>query len=327
MKPLLEGKQVEVEFTSLETKTAAVRGVDFALYPGQIVGIVGESGCGKSALLKAITQLNPPHMTRTSGQILYRGDNLLSYSQKQMRQVRGRHIGMIFQDPMTSLNPTMTVGNQIMEGYLQHFPRATKKAARERTLDILQAVDIREPQELLTRYPYTLSGGMRQRAMIAIALACEPALLLADEPTTALDVTVQDQILALLRQIRDRSQTTILLITHDMGVVASLCDQVLVMYAGKIVESAPVNELFSSPQHPYTQKLLKAIPTIDAPKELPLLSIEGRPPTLTQPIRGCAFCKRCPSAMRICEEEQPPYFLRGVDHSSACFLHDPRRHP
>ena len=325
MKPILEGKQVEVEFTSLETTTTAVRGVDFTLYPGQIVGIVGESGCGKSALLKAITQLNPPHMTRTSGQIFYRGEDLLAYSHKQMRQVRGRHIGMIFQDPMTSLNPTMTIGNQIMEGYLQHFPRATRKEAKERAFDILKAVDIHEPQELLTRYPYTLSGGMRQRAMIAIALACEPALLLADEPTTALDVTVQAQILALLRHIRNRSQTTILLVTHDMGVVASLCDQVFVMYAGKIVESAPVDELFSSPQHPYTQKLLQAIPTIDALKEIPLLSIEGSPPTLTHSILGCAFCKRCPSAMRICAETQPPSFQKGIDHLCACFLHDPRR--
>lgn len=325
MTPILEGRQVEVDFISTETTTTAVRGVDFALYPGQIVGIVGESGCGKSALLKAITQLNPPHMTRTRGQILYRGNDLLSYSQQQMCHIRGRHIGMIFQDPMTSLNPTMTIGKQIMEGYLQHFPRATLKQAKENALDILKAVEIQDPELIFKRYSYTLSGGMRQRAMIAIALACEPTLLLADEPTTALDVTVQAQILELLRQIRARSQTTILLITHDMGVVANLCDRVLVMYAGKIVESAPLNTLFHSPQHPYTQKLLQAIPSMDTPKDRPLLSIEGRPPTLTQALRGCAFCKRCSSAMRICAEAEPPLFQKGTEHYSACFLHDPRR--
>jgi oligopeptide/dipeptide ABC transporter ATP-binding protein len=327
MKKLLEVKKLNVTFSSRGEVLHAVRGLDFSLYESEIVGIVGESGCGKSAAVKSLTQLNPRHTTLTQGNILYEGRDLLTCSERQMRQVRGKEIGMIFQDPMTSLNPTMKIGEQIMEGYLQHFPKAGRKKAKQRALTLLHEVGIPAPDELFNAYPHTLSGGMRQRVMIALALACEPKILLADEPTTALDVTIQAQILHLLKKLQETTKISILLITHDMSIIANLCDRVLVMYAGKIVENTTSSRLFSSPQHPYTKKLLAAIPRLDQPKTQRLLSIEGRPPHLTHAFLGCGFCSRCDEAMAICQGEDPPLFEPHEEHFSACFKHDPRCSP
>jgi oligopeptide/dipeptide ABC transporter ATP-binding protein len=316
---LLDIQGLEVVFTGRDQAVHAVRGVDFTMGRGEIVGIVGESGCGKSALLSALTRLHPPRTTTLKGQVLYQGNNLLAYSEAKMRTVRGKQIGMIFQDPMTSLNPTLTIGVQLMEGYLHHFPRGHRGDAKKRALQLLEAVEL--SADLLDRYPHTLSGGMRQRVMIALALMCEPALLLADEPTTALDVTVQSHLLHLLRRIRERTGTAILLITHDLGVLGSLCDRVLVMYAGKLVERAPLSTLWTKAQHPYTRRLLEAIPSLSAPKGQPLPSIPGRPPTLSGTLHGCAFAPRCAHATERCKNEEPPlYSVHG--HASACFLHE-----
>jgi len=323
-KKLLDVKDLHVRFSTSRGQLHAVRGIHFSIYEGETVGIVGESGCGKSAAVKALTRLNPRYTTHLEGEVLYEGNNLLNYSEAQMRGVRGKEISMIFQDPMTSLNPTMTIGNQILEGYAQHFPSTPKAKARLTVLEMLRKVGIPFPEERFNAYPHTLSGGMRQRVMIALALACEPKILLADEPTTALDVTIQAQILDLLKFIQKETGTSILLITHDMSVIANVCDRVLVMYAGKIIESASVETLFSHPQHPYTQRLLAAIPRLDQPKDQPLLSIEGAPPNLIHSLKGCSFCPRCREAMTICKQEDPPTFEVKENHLSACLKHDAR---
>jgi oligopeptide transport system ATP-binding protein len=324
MKKLLDIRNLHVKFLTLGSSLHAVRGIDFHLYEGETLGIVGESGCGKSATAKALMQLTPRHTSSLEGEVYYRDENLLSFSERKMQDIRGKEIGMIFQDPMTSLNPTTKVGQQIMEGYRRHFPKTSLKQARQIALEILHKVGIPHPEERFESYPHTLSGGMRQRVMIALALACQPKILIADEPTTALDVTIQAQILDLLQEIQKETQTSIVLITHDMSVVAKMCDRVIVMYAGQIVECAPVDELFSSPQHPYTQRLLAAIPHLNQAKDHPLIPIDGTPPNLSHPLKGCGFCARCPQAMNVCAKNVPPLFLIGNDHYSACFQHDPR---
>jgi oligopeptide transport system ATP-binding protein len=325
MSPLLQVRNLHVRFSMQGSPLYAVRGVNFDLYPGKTLGIVGESGCGKSVTAKSLLQLNPRHTTSFEGEALYQGKNLLTLSEKQMQSVRGKEISMIFQDPMTSLNPTTKVGKQIMEGYLRHYPHTSLKDARRIAIETLHKVGIPDPEVRFEAYPHTLSGGMRQRAMIALALSCKAKLLIADEPTTALDVTIQAQILDLLKTLQKETGLSILLITHDLSVVAKMCDEVLVMYAGKVVEQAPVEQLFATPQHPYTQRLLQAIPRIDQHKGHPLLSIEGTPPNLSLPLSGCGFCARCPQAMKICQLQIPPIFSVGSAHHSACFLHDPRR--
>ena len=325
MKELLQVQDLQVKFRTSKGLLHAVRKISFSMYPGEIVGIVGESGCGKSAAIKALSQIHHRSSCEIGGKILYNDQDLLTFSEDQMRKVRGKEISMIFQDPMTSLNPTMPIGKQIMEGYLQHFPEAGKVAAKEKALQMLLKVGIPFPLERFYDYPHMLSGGMRQRVMIAIALACEPKLLLADEPTTALDVTIQAQILELLKSIQKEMQTAILLITHDLGVVANFCSRILVMYAGKIIEQAPVEELFCNPQHPYTKLLIAAIPRMDQNKEQKLLSIAGTPPNLLRELQGCSFCPRCPYAMKICMDQDPPLFMPAREHTSACFLHDKRR--
>jgi oligopeptide transport system ATP-binding protein len=324
MKKLLDVRKLHVKFHTLGRTLHAVRGIDFFINEGETLGIVGESGCGKSATAKALMQLNPRHTSELTGEIFYREENLLSFSEKKMQSIRGKELGMIFQDPMTSLNPTLRVGRQVMEGYLRHFPNTSEAQARKIALDTLSKVGIPHPEERFDAYPHTLSGGMRQRAMIAVALACEPKLLLADEPTTALDVTIQAQILDLLKKIQQETKTSILLITHDMSVVAKMCDRVMVMYAGQVVECATVDEIFTAPQHPYTQRLLSAIPRLNQPKDHPLTPIEGTPPNLSYPLKGCGFCARCPDAMNICAVSQPPLFEIGSQHFSACFKHDAR---
>jgi oligopeptide transport system ATP-binding protein len=324
LQKVLDVRSLHVKFRTLGGMLHAVRGVDFYIREGETLGIVGESGCGKSATVKALLQLNPRHTTEFSGEILYRNTNLLSFSERKMQSIRGKEIGMIFQDPMTSLNPTLKVGRQIMEGYLRHFSHASEAQARQVALETLTKVGIPHPEERFDVYPHMLSGGMRQRTMIALALACKPKILLADEPTTALDVTIQAQILSLLKQIQQETKTSILLITHDMSVIAKMCDRVIVMYAGQIVECASVSEIFFRPQHPYTQGLLSAIPRLDQPKEHPLIPIKGTPPNLSHPLKGCGFCARCPEAMNICAADPPPLFETGEKHFSACFKHDPR---
>ncbi|MBS0647842.1 MAG: ABC transporter ATP-binding protein [Verrucomicrobia bacterium] len=315
---MIEVKDLEITIRTQSHKIQAVRGVSFKLNEGEKLGIVGESGCGKTILMKSLLQLLPPTASVDRGEIWYEGKDLVKLQEKELQKIRGKEIGMIFQDPMTSLNPTLKVGYQITEGYLRHFPSATKKEAEARALELLVQVGIPEPQLRLEQYPHVLSGGLRQRIVIALALAAEPRILIADEPTTALDVTVQAQILDLLQHLQKGKST--LLITHDLSLVAAFCDRVLVMYAGQIVEEADVEELFARPMHPYTQKLLQSIPRIDGKGER-LLPIAGSPPDLSQPIQGCAFCPRCVESMHICREKHPPFFEKKV----RCWLLDPRR--
>jgi oligopeptide transport system ATP-binding protein len=311
---MIKVKNLRVTIKSQGQKIEAVRDVSFNLHEGERLGIVGESGCGKTILMKSLLQLLPSTAVIESGEIWYQGTDLAQLSEKELQKIRGKEIGMIFQDPMTSLNPTLKIGYQIAEGYLRHFP-VTKKEAEARALELLTLVGISEPELRLQQYPHLLSGGIRQRAVIALALAAQPQVLIADEPTTALDVTVQAQILDLLHQL----QKTTLLVTHDLSLVAAFCDRVLVMYAGQIVEEADVKDLFAHPKHPYTQRLLQSIPRIDGKGER-LLPIAGSPPDLSTPIEGCPFCSRCTEAMHICRTESPPLF-----EQTRCWLLDPRR--
>lgn len=318
--PLLRVNNLHVSFRLPKKLLHAVRGASFVLNEGEILGIVGESGCGKSTMAKALVKLLPSSCM-ISGEVLYENSNLVELSESQLQKIRGKHIASIFQDPMSSLNPTTKIGLQIVEGYLQHFPKSTFKEAKEYALDLLELVGIPQPSLRFDEYPHTLSGGMRQRVMIALALASKPKLLIADEPTTALDVTIQAQILDLMMRIKEKTQTSILLITHDLSVVAGYCNRVLVMYAGKIIESADVDQLFEYPDHPYTKRLLESIPRLDMPKNVPLLPIEGSPPDLTQTLKGCAFCTRCTQAMNICILEDPPLKEVHPGHKIACWQH------
>lgn len=321
MSALLEIRDLNVTFGLRGKPLHAVRGIQYAVHREETIGIVGESGCGKSAAAKALVQLLPAHNTQITGTISYKGKNLLDCSEREMQRIRGKEIGMVFQDPMTSLNPTMKIGPQVMEGIFRHFPDISRRAAQNQAIEMLEKVGIPSPEERFHAYPHMLSGGLRQRTMIALALVCHPELLIADEVTTALDVTIQAQILELLQQMKNALKMSVILITHDMSVVAHFCDRVLVMYAGKIVEDAPVSTLFTNPQHPYTRKLLQAIPRLDQPKEKRLQSIEGMPPNLSAQIPGCAFCPRCDVAMPICAAKPPPLFEVEPAHYAACFLH------
>ncbi len=312
MKPLIEVKNLHVTIHPYQ----AVRGVSFTLYEGEKLGIVGESGCGKTILMKTLLRLLPSNATIDSGEIIYQSQDLCQLCEKQLQKIRGKEIGMIFQDPMTALNPTMKIGAQIAEGYLQHFPSATSHSAKMRALELLIQVGVPDPELRLEQYPHLLSGGLRQRALIALALAAEPQVLIADEPTTALDVTIQAQILHLLRDLQQNKST--LLITHDLSLIASFCDRVLVMYAGQIVEEALVEDLFAHPQHPYTERLLQSIPRIDQKLEK-LIPIPGTPPDLSTPPSGCSFCPRCPKAFDICHSTTPPLFSSKT-HSARCWL-------
>ncbi|ELK40966.1 oligopeptide ABC transporter ATP-binding protein [Brevibacillus agri BAB-2500] len=294
----------------------AVNGVSFDLKQGETIGIVGESGSGKSVTSTAILGLIPsPPGKIERGSILFEGKELTKLSQAEMRKIRGNEISMIFQDPMTSLNPVFTVGNQIMEVIRLH-QQLDKKAARERAIEMLKLVGIPEPEKRLEQYPHEFSGGMRQRVMIAIALACNPKLLIADEPTTALDVTVQAQILDLMKKLQDDLQTSIIMITHDLGVVWESCQKVLVMYAGNTVEYATVEDLYQNPLHPYTWGLLDSQIKSDTAGKLP--SIPGNPPDLREDIAGCYFAPRCPYAKDKCLSERPPLVEAGPNHLVAC---------
>jgi oligopeptide transport system ATP-binding protein len=323
MKKLLDVKNLSVSFHVYGGEVQAVRNISFDVKEGEAVAIVGESGSGKSVTAQTIMRLiqTPPGVIK-AGEVLLDGQDLLKLSEKEMQKVRGNKIGMIFQDPMTSLNPTMTVGKQIIEGLIKH-EHLSNRMAKARVIDLLKMVGIPNPETRINQYPHQFSGGMRQRVMIAIALSCSPSLLIADEPTTALDVTIQAQILRLMKDLQQRTKTSIILITHDLGIVADLCDRVFVMYAGQIIETGTKREILRNPQHPYTKGLLKSLPRLDQNKGEPLVPIFGTPPDLIKPPQGCGFCSRCDYAMRICETEIPdPTPISGTQ-MVRCWLQHP----
>jgi oligopeptide transport system ATP-binding protein len=316
---LLEVKNLKTSFFTHVGEVQAVRGVDFDLKAGEALGIVGESGSGKSVTSLSLMQLLQYPGTIKEGSILFEGDEIVTKSVKEMRRIRGNDIAMIFQDPMTSLNPVYTIGDQIMEAILEHQD-VTKHQAREKAIKMLELVGIPSPEKRIDNYPHEFSGGMRQRAMIAIALSCEPKLLIADEPTTALDVTIQAQILELMKELKEKINTAIILITHDLGVVADLCSRIIVMYGGLIMEEGTVEDIFYEPKHPYTMGLLKSVPKLNNDKRERLVPIDGTPPDLIKPPTGCPFYARCQYSMKICQEQQPPFFSAGKGHRSACWL-------
>jgi peptide/nickel transport system ATP-binding protein len=314
--PLLELRRLAVSFATDDGTVQAVDGIDLALQRGRTLGLVGESGCGKSVTSLAVMGLLPPENSQVSGEVHFEGRDLLKIAPKELRDLRGARLAMIFQEPMTSLNPAYTIGNQIIEA-IQRHQGLNAAAARARAIAVLKLVRISNPEKRVDDYPHKLSGGMRQRAMIAMALACGPQLLIADEPTTALDVTIQAQILDLMRGLRRDTGTAIILITHDLGVVAEMADDVAVMYAGQIVERAPVASLFARPEHPYTVGLLGSIPKLDQKRER-LPSIEGRVPDMAHPPKGCRFAARCPFVEPACRDAVPPLIEVAPDHLSRC---------
>ena len=317
---LLEVKGLKVRFATEDGTVHAVDGVDFELDRGKVLGIVGESGSGKSVTAMTILGLTRDRNTRFEGEVDYKGQNLLEMSESRLRDVRGNEIAMIFQDPMTSLNPVYNVGDQIVEAIMTH-EGTTKKDAKRRAVELLRQVGIPNAQQRASDYPHQFSGGMRQRAMIAMALSCNPDVLIADEPTTALDVTIQAQILELLDNLRADFDSSVILITHDLGVVAEVADEIIVMYAGRVVERGSKRDVFYDPQHPYTWGLLGSIPRLDRPKPKKLHSIEGTPPSLINLPRGCKFRPRCPHAFEKCQEE--PELKNRVEargHLDRCWL-------
>ncbi len=316
----LEIRNLQVEFDTFGGVVKAVRGVSYAVAPGQTLAVVGESGCGKSVTVQAVMGLIPrPPGRVTSGSALLKGGvDLLALTEAEARQYRARDIAMIFQDPMTSLNPTMRIGDQIAESLVVHKGMSWE-ASRAEAIRLLDRTRIPEASSRSRQYPFEFSGGMLQRAMIAVAVACRPAVLIADEPTTALDVTIQDQVLELMREIQREEKMAIVLITHDLGVVARMADEVAVMYAGQIVEQGPVGSIFKNSSHPYTLGLRQAMPSSDGSRTR-LLPIEGSPPDLFRPPVGCGYCARCPFAMQVCEFHSPPLFDVGSGQSSACWL-------
>ena len=315
--PLLEIENLKVIFHGDRgSATHAVDGLDLTIQRGQTLGLVGESGCGKTATALSVMGLLPKASAEVSGRIRFDGAELLSLPDRAMRNLRGDRLAMIFQEPMTSLNPSYSIGEQIAESLVRHRG-LSRGEARARTVELLRLVKIPSPEQRVDDYPHRLSAGMRQRTMIALALACDPELLIADEPTTALDVTIQAQILALMRELKASTGIAIILITHDLGVVAEICDHVAVMYAGEIVEYAPVGALFATPQHPYTIGLLGSIPRLDVKAE-ELAAIEGMVPSLAELPAGCRFAPRCPFVWERCRQALPPLAVVGPDHRSRC---------
>ena len=316
-------KNLKVSFATPVKELVAVRGISYQLNQGETLALVGESGCGKTVSALSILRLieEPPGKIM-SGEILFNGKDLLKLTKRELQVHRGKDIAMVFQDPMTSMNPVLTIGEQIIETILRHTS-LSRKEAREKSLKLLEQVEIASPKEKLDQYPHQLSGGMRQRAMIAMALSCSPRILIADEPTTALDVLIQAQILDLLKKIKNETQMSILLITHDLGVVAEIAKRVMVMYAGEIVESGPVLDLFRSPLHPYTIGLMKSIPTLKPTqgKLSKLNEISGVVPSLSQIPSGCPFHPRCPSAETRCKTEKPKLKKIANEYSVSCWLH------
>ena len=304
-KRLLDVEDLAVSFQTYAGEVQAVRGTNFFVDKGETLAIVGESGCGKSVTAQTIMKLIPMPPGRIKrGSIMFDGKDIVKLKDKEMQSICGSEISMIFQDPMTSLNPTMKIGKQIMEVLIKH-QKLSKSDARDRAIEMLRLVGLPTPEKRVDQYPHEFSGGMRQRAMIAIALACNPKLLIADEPTTALDVTIQAQIMDLMRDLQEELDTAIILITHDLGVVADVADRVAVMYAGVIVETGNLEEIFYNPQHPYTWGLLRSVPRLDIEEGEKLIPIDGTPPDLVAPPKGCPFTDRCDYAMKICEREYP----------------------
>lgn len=320
MESLIEVKDLRTSLRKKEGFVHIIEEVNFSMKSGEILGIVGESGCGKSMTALSILRLLPtPPVYITGGEILFEGRDLLKLNKNEMRHIRGNKISMIFQEPMTSLNPVYTVGKQITEAILLH-QNLNKAEAKLKAVEMLRMVGIPSPEQRVREFPHQLSGGMRQRVMIAMALSCQPKLLIADEPTTALDVTIQAQILDELKRLQSQLNTSIIMITHDLGVVADMAHNVMVMYAGKIVEYGTVREIFKSPMHPYTVGLLKSIPRLDQTVKK-LYMIDGIVPTLGSMPKGCRFCPRCPRAMDICKEKEPALLKQG-GHDVRCWLYN-----
>ncbi|NLP37418.1 MAG: ABC transporter ATP-binding protein [Firmicutes bacterium] len=316
---LVEIKNLRLSFFTPAGEVKALNDVSIRMKEGDVLGIVGESGSGKSVTAYSLMGLVPHPGRIIGGSIYFNGHRIDQMTEAELRNIRGNEISIIFQDPMTSLNPVYTIGNQIEEVILLHTKK-NKKEARERALELLQLVGINDPQKRLRQYPHELSGGMRQRVMIAMALACEPKLLIADEPTTALDVTIQAQILELMMDLKTKIGMSIILITHDLGVVASTCEKIAVMYAGKIVEYGTTDDIFYNPQHEYTKGLLQSIPKLTDEKHEKLIPIEGTPVDMLMPPKGCPFAPRCNSCMKICLRAMPPYTQITEEHYSACWL-------
>ena len=323
MADVLKIENLHVSFDTYAGEVHAVRGVSLHVGEGEVLAIVGESGCGKSVTAQTIMKLNPmPPARIKEGSIDLCGEDIVAANEKKMQDIRGRLVSMIFQDPMTCLNPTMKVGKQLTEAICQHR-KLSKDEAKKEAVRLLEMVQIPNAAERAEQSPHEFSGGRRPRAMIAMAMSCEPKLLIADEPTTALDVTIQAQIMQLMAKVREETGTAIILITHDLGVVANLADRVAVMYAGKIVETGTAEDIFYRPKHPYTQALLKSLPTVETSREEKLVSIAGTPPDLFMPPKGCEFASRCEHCMKVCKKHVPPTYEVGAGHKAACW----RLHP
>ena len=323
MDKLLEIKDLKVSFHTYAGEVQSVRGVSFDVNYGESVAIVGESGCGKSVTAKTIMGLvNHPGEIKKNSEILYKGENILDYSEKQWQQYRGVDCSIVFQDALASLNPTMNIGNQIIEKIITH-KNIGKNEARKEAIELLKLVGISSADKRIKQYPHEFSGGMRQRVMIAIALACNPKVLIADEPTTALDVTIQADIIELIKDLQQKLNMSIILITHDLGIVADIARKIIVMYAGKVVEAGTNYDIFYNPKHPYTKALLQAVPRLDLEQKNELFAIEGTIPSMINPTKGCAFSSRCKNCMVIFEKHQPPKFKFENDHSVQCWLYHP----
>ncbi len=316
---VLQVKDLHTSFFTDSGEVQAVNGVSFNLGKGKILGVVGESGSGKSVTAYSIMQILAETGRVTQGEILYKGDNILNYDKKQMNEFRGDKCSIIFQDPMTSLNPTFTVGWQLREALMLHTKYNTKELANARAIELLQMVGVNEPEARIKQYPFELSGGMRQRIMIAMALACEPDILIADEPTTALDVTIQAQILELMKDLQAQLGMAIILVTHDLGVIASMCDEIIVMYGGRVCERGTADDIFYRPAHEYTKGLLRSIPNINNMNEK-LVPIGGTPINMLAMPKGCAFCPRCEEALKVCLTEHPEEMQMPDGHYASCWL-------
>ena len=315
---ILEMKDLSISFFNKSGEIQAVRGINYTLHKGEVLGIVGESGSGKSVSSHGILRLTPDTGKVKSGEILYHGKDLLKMSTKELRKIRGEHISMIFQDPMTSLDPLFTVEYQLNESLKKHT-NLDAVARKARMIELLTLVGINQPERRIKQYPYEFSGGMRQRVMIAMALSCDPELLIADEPTTALDVTIQAQIVELLKELKDKLGMAIIFITHDLGVVSEICDKIIVMYAGKVVEEGMSRQIFYERCHPYTEGLLASVPKLDSDVSEKLKPIKGNPPDMSAVKPGCAFAPRCSCAMKICVREEPPECELDETHKASCW--------
>ena len=325
MEEIVKVEDLAVSFFTYAGEVQSVRGVSFSVKKGKTTALVGESGCGKSVTSKSLLGLIEKPGVVKGGKILFNGENVLEFTPKQWNDFRGKECSMIFQDALVSLNPTMKVGKQIIENLANHNTEKLSKAEmKQKAIEMLELVGIPDAKQALEKYPHELSGGMRQRVMIATAMITRPALLIADEPTTALDVTIQAQILELMKELQQKLGMAIIMITHDLGVVADMCDEIVVMYAGKIVEQGTADEIFYNPRHPYTWALMNAVPRLDLDNKEELVTIEGTIPDMIHPPVGCAFCSRCPYAMNVCAEHLPEMQNLSDTHCVSCWLTDPR---